>query len=479
MAFSFTGFSPDARIRQDLRSARRGPERGVAAGLLALALALAAVGIARADPSAPAAQGGGGAPSVMEIPLDIDLEPFFRKAESLLPSEAGHWRSWRRQRGVETRYRAWRGPLAMSLQGDLLTVQAHVRYWVRARKKLLGSLDVEVGCGLDEPPRQAVVGVQVRLGWGPDWALRPSFRVLPTRFIDRCEITLADIDVSPIIGRVFRSRMEASLRDALAGIRPRLDDARRRAAEVWEALQRPVELVPGVWLSAEPMAVALAPPYGSGRRLHTVLGLALEPRLDVRAPPSRPLRPLPALRPFFPRGSGMGFDIALAVNLDRVAEKLSSAFAGRELTLEGHRTGIGSLTLRGDGDELVVNARLTGDAAGRVEVWGRPVFDVESQSLKLTGIGFVFDPDDPDLALMANLFYQRIQSALEEGANALLAEHSRRLGKGVTQALARSLPDGLELDMGPLRLTGLTVEIGGDLLRLRGSAAGSMTLKAR
>ena len=73
----------------------------------------------------------------------------------------------------------------MVLAGDLLQVEAHVRYWVQGRKKILGGLDLEAGCGVDEPPRQAIIGVLVQLGWGPDWTLRPRFRVLPTRFIDR------------------------------------------------------------------------------------------------------------------------------------------------------------------------------------------------------------------------------------------------------------------------------------------------------
>jgi hypothetical protein len=175
----------------------------------------------------------------------------------------------------------------------------------------------------------------------------------------------------------------------------------------------------------------------------------------------------------------MRFDLALAVKLDRAAAHLSSALAGRELTLQGHSIGIGSVTLRGEGKDLVVGAELTGDASGHVEIFATPVFDVESQSLRLTGLNFVYDPDDPDLALLVNLFYQRIQAAVEEGANGLLADYSERLRQGLAGALGRSLPEGVDLDFSPLRVQGLEIAVGSDAIRLRGSAAGHLSLSLR
>jgi hypothetical protein len=71
--------------------------------------------------------------------------------------QAGNWRGWRKVYGVDTQYRAWRGPLQFTMQGEILTVQAHVRYWIKAHKQVLGTLDLESCCGVDEPPRQAII----------------------------------------------------------------------------------------------------------------------------------------------------------------------------------------------------------------------------------------------------------------------------------------------------------------------------------
>jgi hypothetical protein len=163
------------------------------------------------------AAAGAASPSLIEVPIELDLRPLFRAADQHLPQEAGHWQTWRDWHGIQTRYRAWRGPLALSLTGDLLQAQAHVRYWARARQHVSGSLDITAGCGVDGPPRQALIGLVARLAFAPDWTLRPSFRVWPPRFLDGCEDTALGIDVTPILGEVFEDQPWVA---ATACIRP-------------------------------------------------------------------------------------------------------------------------------------------------------------------------------------------------------------------------------------------------------------------
>ena len=142
--------------------------------------------------------------SVIEIPLRLSLDPMIDAAEKVLPTQAGKWRSWKDWHGIKSKYRAWRGPLSITISGDVLTVQAQIRYWIKAHKKLLGAIKLNASCGINEPPRQAVISMQVRLGWEPDWSLRPRFYLLPTRFLDRCEIDpgflpqIYDASASPV-----------------------------------------------------------------------------------------------------------------------------------------------------------------------------------------------------------------------------------------------------------------------------------------
>ena len=57
--------------------------------------------------------------SAIQVPVELDLAPLFAAVESSLPTQAGHWPGWRKWHGVETRYRAWRGPLALAMRGEI------------------------------------------------------------------------------------------------------------------------------------------------------------------------------------------------------------------------------------------------------------------------------------------------------------------------------------------------------------------------
>jgi len=131
-------------------------------------------------------------------------------------------------------------------------------------KKLLGVVNATASCGIDEAPRQAVIGMQVLLKWGPDWTLRPRFRIRPTRFLDRCEMTIANTDVTSVVETEFRKQMQDSLRAALKTLVPGLNAIQRQAQQTWSLLQEPVELGQDSWLILRPASVALSRIAGGG-----------------------------------------------------------------------------------------------------------------------------------------------------------------------------------------------------------------------
>jgi hypothetical protein len=319
----------------------------------------------------------------------------------------------------------------------------------------------------------------VRLRWGPDWSLQPEIHVPPTQFLDGCEVTAADIDVSPLIDKLFRERMEGSLRTAFDALAPSLRTTRSDGARYWAALQNPVELTPGLWLSAEPLALALASPWGKGYRLQTGLGLVLLLALGSESAAAVEPRRLPPLQTFFPRGTGMRFDLAVDVDMEDLGGLLTRLVAGKTLVVDDQETGIRRVDLRGEGGELVLNAELTGYAAGSIDIRAQPIFDTQEQTIGLQGLDFVFEPDDPAQALVVNLVYQRIQKVLQDGANELLATRMDAVRGALESALSRALPKHLEVDISSVRLSTLSLALNETAVRLRGAATGSLVVSTR
>lgn len=432
------------------------------------------LGVALLVPAALAAEE---APiSVVQFPVAIDLTGLFAKADAALPTQAGPWPHWETWHGLKIRYQAWRGPLALAMRGPVVEAQAHVRYRLQARKRLIGGLGLSAGCGVDEPPRQALIGAMARLDWAPDWSLHPRARVLPTRPLDPCEVTLADIDVSPLVGRAFESRLEEALGEALRGLAPRLAAMREEAARAWLGIQTPRELAPGLWLHAQPLGVALAPPRGAEVRLDTSLWIATRLTLSADASPAGPPVPLPPLVPYRPLEPGLRFVLSLDLDYADLSRALANRLAGQRLEIQGRTATLDSLVLRAKGEDLVLEARVGGELAGQLTLIGRPGFDPESGSLTLDGLDYVFDAEDPEIGLAANLFYNAIRDRIQESANRLLAERTADLGGALRTLITGSLPAAVRPDLSGLRLAALTFTVGETGLGIGGSAEGVLGL---
>jgi len=448
---------------------------------IALCLLLPASAIGRAPPESASPADGPMPlrPSLIKLPVELPLGPMLREIEQLTPKEAGHWRTWRGGKGIGTRYRAWRGPLSFTASGESLVVQAHVRYWVQARADLLGALEVEASCGVDEPPRQAVIGLAVRLAWGADWSLRPQFRILPTRFIDRCEMTLADLDVTPIIGQVFDQELRESVLAALASRRKQLAQFRTRVAQGWARLQEPIQVGPAAWLLLRPFAAALAPPRVESEHVSLLLGLALQPRLEYGARPAGEALPLPALGALPASAEGLAFHVSLVLDWPTLSDLLSTALADQRIAVQGRNIGIGGVQLAAKGAELEARVRLTGDAPGRVDLWIEPVLEPGPQPLRFATLDYLYHADDPADSLLADAFYIRIRQALLDSANDLLARHLGRLQERIQEAVERVLPKSVGIDLDEIELRSGRLRVQETGLDLTGTAAGRLRLSYR
>lgn len=417
--------------------------------------------------------------SFIEIPLRLSLEPLIAAADRLLPSQAGNWRTWQDWHGIDSQYRAWRGPLRVTASGNVLWVQAHIRYWIRAQKSLLGAVTLKTSCGIDEAPRQAIIGMQVLLDWGPDWTVRPRFRLLPTRFLDRCEMTLANIDVTPLVATEFRKQMQDSLRAALRTLAPGLDAMQRQAQQTWSLLQEPVNLGESNWLLLRPAGIALSRIAGRGHYLDAQLALTMQPLLVNGAEPAiRPV-PLPPLGQYHPRSAGLNLHFGVNLDFPTLNQRLTDALAGKSFVIKGHKVVINRLELAGSGQQLSTRMELAGALAGKAELQATVTYSVQRQKLELQDLTFDYKAEDPVLGALAEAFHETIRQALEEAANEVLTQQLERLGGHLETVLEKITPPDVVLDLSDLQLSGVQLHIEQQGIRLDGTATGSARLVLR
>jgi Domain of unknown function (DUF4403) len=431
---------------------------------------------------------GAGAPSVagiqqpespvsfIDIPLRLPLEPLISAADKLLPYQAGNWRTWKDWHGIPSQYRGWRGPLSITASGDVLLVQAHIRYWIRAQKKLLGVINATASCGIDEAPRQAVIGMQVLLEWGPDWTLRPRFRILPTRFLDRCEMTIANIDVTSVVETEFHKQMQDSLRAALKTLTPGLNAIQRQAQQTWSLLQEPVELGQDSWLLLRPASVALSRIAGGEKYLDAHLALTLQPLLVTGSEPASNTAPLPPLGQYYSRSSELNLHLGVNLDFPTLNQRLSDTLAGKSFVIKGRKASIKKLDLGGSGQEIRAQMELAGELAGTAELRAKVVYDAQHQKLELQDLTFDYDAEDPTLGMLAEAFHEPIRQVLEDAANQALAQHLALFGERLGMVLKKITPAGVVLDLSALQLGSVQIRIDQRGIRLDGTAIGSARL---
>jgi len=417
--------------------------------------------------------------STLEIPLRLSLDPLIKAAERTLPQQAGNWHSWKDWHGIQSQYRAWRGPLSIAASGDVLLVQAHLRYWIRAPKKVLGAINLKGSCGVNEPPRQALIGMQVRLRWGPDWTVRPEFRILPTRFLDRCEMTIANIDVTPLVEKEFRKQMQKSLHAALRTLAPGMQTIQKQAQRSWLLLQEPVELGQGNWLMFRPVSVALSGITGQGNNIEAQLAINLQPALVGDAEPTRKPVPLPPLQQYYDGATGL--NLRLSVNLDFASlnQQLSNTLNGKSFDIYDQKAAIKKLVLAGSGQEIRARVDLVGDVAGTLELRARLVYKAEEQKLELQDLTFDYDAKNPTLFQLVESFHEYIRQLLQGAANEVLTRHLDLLSHRLESVLEKIMPASVVLDLSGLQLRDMQIYIAEQGIRLDGAATGSARIMLR
>lgn len=414
-------------------------------------------------------------PSVVEVPIRLSLDRLFEVAEAQVPLQSGSWPNWTRSSGALVRYKAWRGPLSISVQGDELLIQAHVRYFLEARKSIMG-MRMQSSCGIDEWPRQAVIGVRVRLEIGPDWSVWPQFLVMPTRFLDSCEMTFANIDVTPMVAEEFQKQLSAQLYSAFTLLAPEVQQVRSQAEQNWLLLQQPVQLWKDHWLLLNPQGVALSPMYGQDNWIDMRLALLMEPRIVKGEEPEPQYTQLPTLMQYYPSPTGMKLQLAVDMRYDSLARTMTDELARKPFKIKGHSVAIKAITLSGDGGRINASVDLGGELAGNVMIGANLGFEPETQKFALSELDYQASLEDPLVEADMRLFANQIRRLLENGANRQLQGQVQKWRERLLTTFERIIPDGMRLDATSLRFQDIQVNMQPDNIQLDGLATGYISL---
>ncbi|HSP94772.1 MAG TPA: DUF4403 family protein [Thermoanaerobaculia bacterium] len=382
--------------------------------------------------------------SSMNLPVTISVDALSAAVAKAIPAEKREEQKWLdgaalvSRPGFEYQYMITRGAPELKASGDTFEITfPQMQFRVRGRLEPGGPVG---GCGYREPLRKLVLKAKTKLAWAPDGTIESKTAFEPVELPEPCTLQPMGVEMTPVLEKLVAARLPAMARNIDAAIEAQ-SVSRRRLAALWQKLQQPIELRPGVWLALSPSGLAVAPLAAEGAKaIKTSLGLDLAPQAVKGEKPSAREAPVPRFAAGAPKGSGCHIAIPMQISYGQMNARLQKKVVGTNF--DAGPLGsikIVSTNLYGSGDRLVMEIGVSGGVNGKIYVIGKPALDA-----------LMIKIEDLDLTIETkNLLAKAANSMAKEKLIAALEPSARVDLKDPVEAWRRDLQDRLRREILP------------------------------
>ncbi len=425
--------------------------------------------------------------SYLDVPVRYDLGPAIQWLESEVPKSFGDLddrHSIPGKKRLRYAYAADRTPFRVSIDGRTGTLQADVKYRVRAwyNPPLLPEVSAKCGMGHEQPRARLTVRTTVQLT--SSWTLRPRTRVVvaplsnPER--DRCKVTFLKVDVTDKVTGAAQNALQRRLTDLDARIAA--FDLPRESYRLWQVLGSPLKLTDSLWLAINPSTVRIGMLRMRGDTLITTVGLSANPRVIGGPRPDVAPTPMPA-----PQDSTSRPPVLHLLTEGRLPYGVASSILTRELRgttirVAHQRLVLDSLRLIGVGDgRVAVGLTVHGSVRGVLYAVGRPAYDTVTAELYMPDLEYDVGTRGLLTGALAWLAGGTVEEFLRTKVRIKLAPTVRDGRDLLEKELNRDLADGvhLRMDVSSGRVLGVRASPAALLVRAVASGQGELVLDLR
>jgi hypothetical protein len=336
--------------------------------------------------------------SLVNIPVSMNLKPVINFLEKNIPAEIASDSLWtdtgQRKLGmtIGSKFHVWRDPFKISMNGNVLTIEAHVKYWVA------GALSVpnpfagnsswqKIGsCGLNEPKREAIISLSTKFELQKDGHFKTSTKVNSISFPNLCGVTMLNFDVTPLLN----DALTLNLNNIISSVDSRIaqiSNFRDICNIGWTKLQEPIKLDSTIWLMLNPVSPCIAPFSGTGLSVSTNIGVVAKPMIVFGQKPSVQNIPLPEINLNTPQA---GSHVILEGDLPfYVASKIiSQKLVGNKYISSKFGINIEEALVYGSGETTVLKLDVSGDINGSIYLTGTPYYEISNDSLYIKNLDY-------------------------------------------------------------------------------------------
>lgn len=426
--------------------------------------------------------------SEFNIPVQVNLRPVYAMAEKSIEQEfnSPNWPNDWIQPDCATRYkyRFRRGPLQFRASGLSLALGFTGNYQIIGSTRacvggtILSPWTPPCSCGFEEGERRVNVSFNNSIAFMNDYKVRLNIETMEPVPVDKCNICFWGQDITKTVMNSLKEELELAkqaIDDSFGTV-----DLAPRFREIWNQLNKPINLAGLGWLQVNPQQFRLNNLFARNDSLNLFLGLAARPVIRLNKPDVI-TKPLPILGPF---KTNTGFNIFLdaVLNYDSLSNILTNKLRDQQYEFDKGPVKklfiVKKIQLIGqDNEKLVIRLDFEGSDKGTIYLTGKPVYDAEKRIMQFSQLDFDIRTKDFLVKSAGWLFNKKILNEIQRYSIYDLGSYIDSSMVTINQQLNREIMPGIKSlgKMNQLVLLGLYPLK--DNLVIRSNISGDLTIK--
>ena len=423
--------------------------------------------------------------SSLSLPVTISVNALAAAVEKSFPAEKREEQKWVdgaelvSRPGFQFHYMLWRGTPELKAAGDTLQITfPEAKFRIRGRLSPEGPIGT---CGYKpEPLRRMVVKASAKLSLAADGTIQSKTSFDPPQLPDPCTLKDLDVDAAPVLKKALEARLPAMTQALDAAIRAQ-SVSRRRLAGLWQKLQQPKELRPGLWLVLSPSSLALSPLSSDGEKaFKTSLSVDIAPRAEKGGRPAVKQASLPRLGSGAAKPSVCHLALPIRISYGEMNGRLRKDVVGTDFDAGPLGTiKVVSTNLYGSGDRLVMEVGVSGGVNGKIYAIGKPVLDTSALMIKIEDLDLTIETKNLFAKAANSMGKDKLIASLEPATRVELKAPLENLRRELVNRFRQETLPGVWLEVSDVKVTPRGVYPAPGGIEVQAVVDGSLKLVAR
>ena len=326
--------------------------------------------------------------SEINLPLEIDLNPYLKLAESNIDKSFKGGDS--PCQGLRYQYKMDRGPLVLNGKGgNKIGLSLDLTYAVKGDYCALcfgescGVPMVGISLGYGEPMKKAHVGMESSIELLPNYKIKTQSRITELKAMDPIKLAMG-IDITNLVLK----QAQPYLSDAMKMVDTEVGkiDVRALIEPAFKEMQQGISLNGMGYLLLNPQALSISPLVFNKNTMKASIGVKASPEI-LSQMETRRVQKLPNLSSY-KKSEGFSVYTDIRMHYDTLAKQIMAFLGGQKFESGKQYIVVRGLRLFAVESRMGVEVDFEGSKKGTLFLTGLPVYDSISQHIRVEDLQF-------------------------------------------------------------------------------------------